>query len=173
MIRAKIAYLKYLYYLFCFGSPQKIFNLLLSKIEMKLKRAHLNSMPVYIMIGVSNFCNLHCPGCPTGADSSEAIERKNLSFSQFKYVFGQVKSYIFNVNLFTLGEPFLNEEIFSMAEYASSNRCGVTIHSNFNIFNENMAEKAIRSKMTHIYLSIDGATQETYEKYRIIPMKLN
>lgn len=166
MIRAKIVYLKYLYYLFYCGSPQKIYNFFLNKIEMKTRRIHLNSMPIYVMIGTSNFCNLQCPGCPTGVNMSDAIERKMLSLSQFKDIFDQVKKYIFNINLFTLGEPFLNEEIFSMVEYASSNRCGVTIHSNFNIFNEEMAEKAIKSRLTHIYLSIDGATQETYEKYR-------
>jgi radical SAM protein with 4Fe4S-binding SPASM domain len=29
-----------------------------------------------------------------------------------------------------------------------------------------MAEQVIKSKLTHIYLSIDGATQQVYEKYR-------
>jgi len=30
-----------------------------------------------------------------------------------------------------------------------------------------MAEETIKSRLTHIYLSIDGATQKTYEKYRV------
>jgi radical SAM protein with 4Fe4S-binding SPASM domain len=166
MIRPGLVYLKYLYYLFYFGSPLKIFNFFLNKIEMKTRRIYLRSMPVYVMIGVSDFCGLNCPGCPTGANMGEAIERKMMNFAQFKLIFDQVKKYIFNLNLFILGEPFLNQEIFSMIEYASFNRCATTIHSNFNTFDEKMAEEAIKSGLTHIYLSIDGATQEVYEQYR-------
>jgi len=53
-----------------------------------------------------------------------------------------------------------------MIDYASLSKCGITVHSNFNIFDEFMAEKAIKGNLTHIYLSIDGATQQVYEKYR-------
>ena len=166
MIRSKIVYSKYLYYLFYCGTPRKIFNFILNKIEKRFRKIHLNSMATNIVIGPSSICNLKCPGCPTGAMVGELIDRQMLSFESFKYIFEQVKDYVFNINLFFLGEPFLNEEIFQMIEHASRNRCGVTIHSNFNVFDEEMAEKAIKSRLTHIYLSIDGATQEVYEKYR-------
>jgi len=166
MMRPGIIYFKYLYYLFYYGSPRKIFNFIINKIEKKLRKSYLNSMPIYAIIGPCDICNLNCPGCPTGTKRSDLIGSKILSFEQFKYIFDQVKKYIFNITLFTFGEPFLNKEIFLMVEYASSNRCGTTTHSNFNIFDETMAENAIKSKLTHIYLSIDGATQGIYEKYR-------
>jgi radical SAM protein with 4Fe4S-binding SPASM domain len=166
MIRPIAIYCKYLYYFFFCGTPQKFFNFILNKLETKLKKVRLSSMPINITIGVSEICNLNCPGCPTGAKIGGSTERKLLSFEQFKYIFDQVKKYVLNINLFFLGESFLNKEIFLMIGYATANRCGVTIHSNFNIFNEEMAEKAIKNKLTHISLSIDGVTQEVYEKYR-------
>jgi radical SAM protein with 4Fe4S-binding SPASM domain len=118
------------------------------------------------MIEPCNICNLRCPGCITGTGHPEAIERLMLSLDQFKAIFDPIKEYVFNISLYNWGEPFLNKDIFSIVSYASSNKCAATVHSNFNIFDESMAEKAILSRLTHIYLSIDGATQETYEKYR-------
>jgi radical SAM protein with 4Fe4S-binding SPASM domain len=89
-----------------------------------------------------------------------------LDLDQFRRIFDQVKEYVFNISLYNWGEPFLNKNVFSIIEYASASGCAVTVHSNFNIFDDLMAEKAISSHLTHIYLSIDGATQQTYEKYR-------
>jgi radical SAM protein with 4Fe4S-binding SPASM domain len=138
----------------------------LNKVEKKIKRIHLKSLPINVMIEPTNSCNLNCVGCITGTKPKEAIQPQVLKFEQFKKYFDQVKDYVFNISLFNWGEPFLNKDIFFIIQYASSNKCGVTVHSNLNIFNEIMAENSITAKLTHIYVAIDGATQETYEKYR-------
>ena len=126
----------------------------------------LKSLPVNITIEPCNTCNLKCPGCVTGTKHKESIDPQMLNLDQFKRIFDQVKDSVFNISLYNWGEPFLNRDIFSIVEYASSSGCAVTVHSNFNIFDDLMAERAVSSGLTHIYLSIDGGTQETYEKYR-------
>jgi radical SAM protein with 4Fe4S-binding SPASM domain len=165
-MRPRITYYKYLYYFVCCGSIKKIYNYILNKIEKKFKRVQLKSLPVNIMIEPCNICNLKCLGCITGTKHEESIEPQMLNLEQFKKIFDQCKEYVFNISLYNWGEPFLNKDIFSIVDYATSNKCAVTVHSNFNIFDESMAEKAILSRLTHIYLAIDGATQETYGKYR-------
>jgi radical SAM protein with 4Fe4S-binding SPASM domain len=90
-----------------------------------------------------------------------------LKFSDFKIMFDKIKDYVFSVSLYNWGEPFLNKDIFKMIAYATENNVGTTMHSNFNFFNEEMAEKLVRSGLTHLYLSIDGASQDTYSIYRI------
>ncbi|NQV51891.1 MAG: SPASM domain-containing protein [Flavobacteriales bacterium] len=70
-------------------------------------------------------------------------------------------------NVITM-DPFLNKKIFDMVSYATKNRVGTTIHSNLNYSTEEMARKAVESGLTHVYLSIDGATQETYASYRVM-----
>jgi radical SAM protein with 4Fe4S-binding SPASM domain len=145
---------------------RKYYNYFLNTIEKKLKRTQLKSLPVNIMIEPCNICNLTCSGCVTGIKHEKAIEPQMLNLEQFKKIFDQCKEYVFNISLYNWGEPFLNKDIFSIVDYATSNKCAVTAHSNFNIFDESMAEKAILSRLTHIYLAIDGATQETYGKYR-------
>lgn len=118
------------------------------------------------MIEPCNICNLKCLGCITGTRHEESIEPQMLNFEQFKKIFDQFKDYVFNISLYNWGEPFLNKDIFSIVKYATLNKCAVTVHSNFNTFDESMAENAISGRLTHIYLAIDGATQKTYEKYR-------
>lgn len=149
-----------------YGGFKKIYNNILNNIEKKLKKVYLKSLPVIITIEPCNICNLSCPGCVTGANCPGSIPPAMLTLGQFKYIFDQIKDYVFNISLYKWGEPFLNKDIFLIIGHATLNRCGTTIHTNFNIFDESMAEQAVKSKLTHIYLSIDGAAQETYEKYR-------
>lgn len=165
-MRTANTYYKYLYYLMHYGGFKKICNHILNGIEKKQKKVYLRSLPVNVTIEPCNICNLSCPGCVTGVRYPGSIEPGMLSFEQFKFVFDQIKDYVFSVSLYKWGEPFLNKDIFLMIRYASSNRCGTTVHTNFNIFDESMAGQAISSKLTHIYLSVDAATQKTYEKYR-------
>jgi radical SAM protein with 4Fe4S-binding SPASM domain len=165
-MRPKITYWKYLYYLTHCGSAKKFYNYALNRIEKQSKRPLLKSLPVNILIEPCNICNLKCPGCITGIRHEDAIRPQILDLARFKRIFDQVREYVFNISLYNWGEPFLNKNIFSIIEYASSNGCATTVHSNFNVFDDSMADQAISSRLTHIYLSIDGATQETYEKYR-------
>ena len=165
-LRSSTAYFKRLYYLTACSSPKKLYNYLLNKFEKKTGRCILKSLPVQVTFEPCNICNLRCPGCVTGAGHPECAEQGFLSLEKFKHIFDQIKDYIFSVTLHRWGEPFLNKDIFSIIDYASSSRCDTTLHSNFNIFDEDMAIKAIDSRLTHIYLSIDGATQETYQMYR-------
>jgi radical SAM protein with 4Fe4S-binding SPASM domain len=165
-MRPRITYLKYLYYLTCCGSSKKLGNYLLNRFEKKARRSFLKSRPVNILIEPCNICNLKCPGCITGTKHKEAINPQVLDLDRFRQIFDQVREYAFNISLYNWGEPFLNKNIFSIIEYASSSGCATTVHSNFNVFDYSMAEEAVSSGLTHIYLSIDGATQQTYEKYR-------
>jgi radical SAM protein with 4Fe4S-binding SPASM domain len=90
-----------------------------------------------------------------------------MKLEDYKTVFSQFKDTAFSVALYNWGEPFLNKQIFDMIAHSSEHAVGTTVHSNFNVFNERMAVDAVQSGLTHIYLSIDGATQESYVKYRV------
>jgi len=165
-MRPPITYWKYLYYLTTCGTTKKFHNYILNRLEKRMRKPVLRSMPVNILIEPCNVCNLKCPGCITGIRHDEAINRQMLDLEHFRRIFGQIKEYVFNISLYNWGEPFLNKNIFSIIESASASGCATTVHSNFNVFDASMAEKAVASRLTHIYLSIDGATQETYEIYR-------
>jgi len=54
-----------------------------------------------------------------------------------------------------------------MIAYATQNNIGVVISSNMNVFSEWHAEQMVRSGLEHLIVAIDGATQESYARYRI------
>lgn len=162
----RVALRKYGFYLRHRGVLFKGANLLLNLAERRLKRIRLWSKPFSICIDPGNFCNLRCPECITGTHHPERLKPRAMTLEEFKNVFNLVKKYVFNVSLYNWGEPFMVKDIFGMIEYATSNGVGVTIHSNMNIFDERKAEAAVRAKLTHVYCSIDGASQAVYEQYR-------
>lgn len=145
----------------------KLTNMARNRAEMLLKKSYLQSMPFHLTIDPGNICNLRCPGCHTGIKHAEMMKPVFLSYEDFKNFLEQCGKYAFNVALYNWGEPFLNKQLFDMIEHSTSKQLGTTVHSNFNHFNESMAENAVKSGLTHIYLSIDGAKQETYETYRV------
>lgn len=135
--------------------------------EFRTKKVRLKSFPYKITIDPSNSCNLRCPACHTGIKHSEMLRPSTLKFNDYKKIFDQLKEYVFSVALYNWGEPLLNKEIFSIVNYTTQNGVGSTLHSNFNLLDEEMAEELVTSGLTHIYLSIDGSTQEVYQKYRV------
>lgn len=161
------AYRKYLYYLQKFSTPKKLQNVALNKYEYALKKTTLKSFPFKVTIDPSSYCNLKCPACHTGIKHSAMPKPKVLKLEDYKKIFHQVKDYTFSVALYNWGEPFINKEIFDIISYTRENNVGSTMHSNFNIFNEAMADNLVRSGLTHIYLSVDGATQDVYSQYRV------
>jgi radical SAM protein with 4Fe4S-binding SPASM domain len=160
-------YSKYLHYLSNYTNTGKIGNILLNQYEARTKRVKLSSRPYKITIDPGNFCNLRCPGCHTGIKHPEMIEPGFMKLNDFKTIFSQLEPYAISVALYNWGEPFLNKQIFDMIAHATEHGVGTTLHSNFNVFNAAMAENAVKSGLTHIYMSIDGSTQEAYSKYRV------
>lgn len=161
------AYKKYLYYLNHFSTPKKLLNILENRREYKSGKVRLKSYPYKYTFDPGNVCNLRCPGCHTGIKHAEMVKPAFMKLKDFKYMFDQVKDRAISIALYNWGEPFLNKEIFDIIAYANEQKVGTTLHSNFNHFNESMAEEAVKSGLTHLYLSIDGASQEVYSKYRV------
>jgi MoaA/NifB/PqqE/SkfB family radical SAM enzyme len=73
------------------------------------------------------------------------------------------------VELGSKGEAFLNEELPGILEYAFRKNIMTTLaHGvNLNDVSDEALEALVRFKTYRIRVSIDGATQETYRKYRV------
>jgi len=54
-----------------------------------------------------------------------------------------------------------------MISYARRHKIRIFLSSNLNILDEKMAEDLIESKLDYLIVSLDGTTQESYEKYRV------
>lgn len=147
------------------ATPRKVANLVAIKVQKRLRRDRLIGMPYIYTIDPINVCNLRCPLCPTGLGILGRARGK-ISLERYQNIIDQVKAYAFKVYLYNWGEPFLHPDIFEMISYSSSRRIEVHLSSNMNRFSVEMAEKVIASGLDSLLVSVDGSTQEVYERYR-------
>lgn len=142
--------------------------MLLSKIFSKLHRGLniLRPYPEWVVIEPTNICNLTCPTCITGSKRMNRVERM-MSFVEFKNIIDQIKDHVKEISLFNFGEPFLNKELLSMIRYAT--RCGihVTTSTRGGFFtSRQFCLDLVKAGLDHLIFSLDGADQETLDKYR-------
>jgi MoaA/NifB/PqqE/SkfB family radical SAM enzyme len=73
------------------------------------------------------------------------------------------------IELANYGEVFLNPELLKMLEYACGAGVNITIDggANLNQVDASVLEGLVKYKVQILRCSIDGATAETYEKYRV------
>ncbi len=121
-------------------------------------------LPPIIMIEPTNVCNLKCPLCPSGADTLNR-NKGFMEFDLFKKLVDEVSEYAFMLILWNQGEPFLNKDFIKMCRYASSKKMMLLVSTNANQLPE--AKEIVTSGIERLIISLDGATQETYNKYRI------
>jgi MoaA/NifB/PqqE/SkfB family radical SAM enzyme/predicted SAM-dependent methyltransferase len=110
-------------------------------------------------------CNLKCPECALGGGM---IGRSKgfMSFDTFKIVADKIRPFVKYFYLHIWGEPMLNKDIIPMIKYAST-FTKTNISTNGIILDEYKAEELITSGVSEIIVSIDGVSQEVYEKYRV------
>lgn len=140
-------------------------NLVLSHIQYKFRNKYLYNYPVKITIDPTNHCNLRCELCPTGTNAP-GRKRCSMKFTTFKKSIDECGQYLWTINLFNWGEPFLNKEICMMIEYARERRIDVNVSTNLNHFNDDICVGLIKSGLNTLIVSLDGASQESVDKYQ-------
>lgn len=155
----------HLSYFFAHSTLRKMVNFSLVKAQKWMRQDKVLGLPYRYVIDPINVCNLRCPLCPTGLGIL-GRKRGMMALDKFQSLIDQISAYAYLVELYNWGEPFLHPQIFEMVQYASSKRIVVKISSNLNHFNQEMAVKTIDSGLDWLLISIDGSTQEVYEKYR-------
>ncbi len=151
-------------------SLRKILNAIHLKFEYVCSvffgRTVRKSYPISLSVEPTTFCNLNCPECPAGTNNLNRL-KGNIDFELYKKILDETAPFLMNLILYFQGEPFLNQEIIKMIEYASKEkRVFTSTSTNGHFINSKNAEDIVKSGLDKIIFSIDGFTQETYEKYR-------
>ncbi len=144
----------------------KLVNLFIVELERLFRRQRLTGRPYILIADTASVCNLRCPLCPTGRGQ---VTRKpsRMKLAEFRTIIDRLGRYLYEVNLHNWGEPFLNEDIFGMIEYASLKNIGTNLSSNLNFLSDLQLEHIFTSKLEYLVVSLDGITQKNYSKYRI------
>ncbi len=140
-----------------------------NKIYLKLCRFFhwqpIYGMPMELFIEPTNTCNLKCPLCPTGSGRLKVPQGK-MSYELFKKVVDELYPFLFSAQLWGFGEPLMHPKIFNMIEYLNQRNVQTQISSNASFLTEKNITRLISSGLTKLRISLDGATQTTYGKYR-------
>lgn len=151
-------------------TPSRFFNALkifvsyhLSK---RLKKNFHKGFPIAISIEPTTSCNLKCPECPSGLRSfSRPIGMLAPELNQS--IIDQLSDNLTYITYYFQGEPYLNKDFLSMVGYASSRNIYTATSSNAHYLDDSNCQKTIESGLNRLIISIDGANQVSYEKYRI------
>jgi MoaA/NifB/PqqE/SkfB family radical SAM enzyme len=125
--------------------------------------------PSSISVEASSFCQLRCPSCPTTTGAIDAaVGRGFLRLDDFRNLVDRNPS-VKRIEISNYGEIFLNPQLLQILEYA--HRAGVAIvidnSANLNTVQDAVLEGLVKYKVELLTCSIDGASAQTYKKYRV------
>ena len=148
------------------STPRRVANLLLTEAEYRLRATKVRGRPYVLIVDPTNICNLKCPLCPTGT-RTQGRRPQLMPWETFTRVIDELAPYAYEVNMHNWGESILHPHVFDMVEYARSRNLATNMSAHFNTVKEDTIERLVASGLEYLCLSIDGATQETYAKYRV------
>ncbi|MBI4569312.1 MAG: SPASM domain-containing protein [Planctomycetes bacterium] len=163
MLAAAFAHLRRLFAVY---TPRRLYNLAMAEIAMRCRWSRLPYRPAKITIEPGNVCNLACPLCPTG-QADNPSPKGMLTFENFQRILDQAWRDAVLVRLYNWGEPLLNKDLMKMLAYAGAKRVEVRLSLNLNILKPGQADEIMRHRIEKVFVSCDGTTQETYERYRV------
>lgn len=133
--------------------------------ERYVRNSRVCGLPFHLVLESGNICNLRCPLCPTPF-REKRIPKGILSYENAKRIINQFSGLV-HLNLSLWGEPLLNKDIFEIIRFAKTKDVDILLQSNLNILNESLAKELIETRLDTLQISLDGASQKTYEKYRV------
>ncbi len=152
-------------------TPRRLLNLTKIIISMQLskwlKRPIVWGLPPILMVEPTNICNLKCPMCPSG-NGDMARPRGRLDLQNFKKLMDDIGSYVYQIQFWNQGEPFLNKDFLEMVRYAKTYGIMTQTSTNGHFIRTMEAARAVvESGLDQIIFSLDGTNPETYAKYRV------
>lgn len=149
------------------GIPwRKRLNMLLAGLNQYVLPGRPLAYPVIAQVEPANVCNLACPLCST-ASLVKSRPGAVMPLETFERFIEEVGDYLLLIVFWIWGEPFLSSRFLEMVRLAADR--GIVTHSSTNgnvPFSRELAEAIVQSGLSSLVFGVDGATQETYERYR-------
>jgi MoaA/NifB/PqqE/SkfB family radical SAM enzyme len=146
-----------------------VLNPVIDQIGGRLFGVSRTIRPHQIRLEASSFCQLRCPSCPTTTRAIHpAVGSGFLRFDDFCKLLQSTPT-LKRVEISNYGEVFLNPQLLRILEYAHQKGVIITIGNgaNLNTVKNEVLEGLVKYQVREITCSIDGATPESYRKYRV------
>ncbi len=153
---------------FCGDCPLK---LPLKKDEVPPQRdVNVPALPSRLYIECTAACNISCAQacCAPETGITRTRQAGMLDFDLFRRVIDEAGPSLGRVDFFNYGEAFLHKRAVEMCEYIKSRFPHIYLYTSTNglAFNEDQVRRLVHSGIDEVTFSIDGATAESYVKYR-------
>ena len=126
-------------------------------------------LPGTILLEASSHCQLKCPSCPTADGSTQkAITKGVLRPEIFRRLIDD-NPWIDEIELANYGEAFLNPWLSDILKIAWERGVDLRVSTgaNLNHVRPNVLEAVVKYRLRAMTCSIDGATPQSYAKYRV------
>ena len=122
----------------------------------------------FIQLDICTLCDLNCVSCGMRHLNYGSLGPGYLKFDNFKKFIDDNKEMISKIEISNSGEPFINPDSPKILKYAFENGITLTCRNgtNFNNVSEETIKAIVDYQLEDIFIAIDGASQEVYEKYR-------
>jgi len=146
---------------------KKLENLILNEKERLHKCIKLNSRPLHFYIDPSFACNLQCPHCHGEKMRKAGYHLPNLTENALTKILDEFGESLVQVYFANWGEPLLNKNFPKLVQKLKSYQIWVHTSSNLSLhISDSQMDDIIKSGLDFLILSVDGVTQDVYEKYR-------
>ena len=128
--------------------------------------------PLNVLVEVVNKCNLECIMC---LSSHRKGDTKVISNETISKLLTEFKENNLPALMFGAGdEPLMFSDIDQMWKEANlSGIMDIFIFTNGTLLNEDMCNKILEHEVSRVYISLDAATEETYQKIRLTNKKID
>jgi hypothetical protein len=127
-------------------------------------------LPGRMFIECTAACNISCfqACCAPESGITRTRQAGMLDFDLFTRVIDEVGPTLGRIDFFNYGEAFLHKRAIEMCEYIKSHFPHIYVYTSTNglAFTEAQARRLVHSGIDEVTFSIDGATPETYQRYR-------
>jgi len=126
------------------------------------KFPQLVPFPKFIEIEVTTHCNKRCVICEHTWWKEKATD---LTLEEFKNLVDQFDLHW--INLTGEGDAFMNKDYLNMIGYLKRRGTSVYLVDSFDLITRDIAYNLVGLNVDGIYISMDGATRETYESIKV------
>jgi MoaA/NifB/PqqE/SkfB family radical SAM enzyme len=152
---------------FCGDCPLK---LPLRDQEPTVRSLEVSRLPSRMYIECTAACNISCAEacCAPETGITKTRQAGMLDFDVFTRVVDDAGPGLVRIDFFNYGEAFLHKRAIEMCEYIKSRFPHIYLYTSTNglMFTEESARRLVYSGIDEVTFSIDGATAESYAKYR-------
>src|SRR5262245_2195764 len=153
---------------FCGDCPLK---LPLKKDEAPPRRdLDVPQLPSRLYIETTAACNISCEQacCAPETGITRTRQAGMLDFEVFKRAIDEAGPSLVRIDFFNYGEAFLHKRAVEMCEYIKQKFPHIYLYTSTNglALSEAQARRLVHSGIDEVTFSIDGASQESYARYR-------